>query len=73
MKIYKKIRALFSNFNSKIIRGISFCKFLPSVQMIDQKLRIEVLKCKVVLQNMVAKSKNVLIVQETLCDSAITY
>ena len=59
--------ALFSNFNSKKIRGINFGKkrskkivkveVLPSVQITDQTFRIKALKDKVVLQNIAVKSK----------------
>ena len=67
MKIYRNAHALFSNFNSKKIRGINFgkkrskkyCKSrsFASAQMIDQTFRIKALKDKVVRQNMVIKSK----------------
>ena len=52
MKVYWTLLALFSNFNSKVFRGMNFgkkvkkmwkYKFLPSAQMIDQTFRINLL------------------------------
>ena len=55
MNIYRKIRVIFSKINNKIIRGIHLgkkvkisqnCKFLPSVQVIDETLKTKSVRKK---------------------------
>ena len=58
MKIYGKIRLVFSSFNSK---------FLPSTQITDQTIRVKALQDKVVPQKIVVKPRDSFFIeQETL-------